>query len=166
VTRRITLRTLAAAAAVAGSQGLLLAGFAAAGRVDGVAAAAACGIVWLAVLALALPGAVACLTLSLALGVLAALAGAPGGLTTTAAGASIAAWDLTRLAAGGARGIDAPTERRLLRSRLRALAAGILPGVVLAGLLRPVRIDMPFVVLASLALLALLTLDQVARRSG
>jgi hypothetical protein len=139
-------------------------GFAIAGRAVGVVAAGACGIAWLAVLALALPGAGACLVLSLTLGVLAAVAGAPGWLPATAAGASVVAWDLTHFAAGAARGVDARAERRLVRIRLRTLAAGVLPGLGVAALLGPVRIDMPFVVLVGLALLALLAVDRVARR--
>lgn len=156
-------RTVVAGLAVLGSQGLLAAGFGAAGRLDGTIGAAACALGWLAVLVWSVPAAGACLTASLALGVLSALAGAPGWLPAAAAGASLAAWDLTRLAAG-ARGADEAGERRIVTGRLGALAAGILPGLALAGLLGWIRLALPFAVMLALAIAALVALDRAARR--
>lgn len=160
----LPLRTLAAALAICGSQGLLLAGFAIAGRVDGMVAALVCALGWVLVLALAASEATLCLVASLGLGVLGALAGAPGWITTTAAGASLAAWDLTLLGARGAAPADEPGERRLLRSHLRALAAGILPGLALAILLGRAQVAIPFAAMVVLVGVALLSLHGVARR--
>ncbi len=156
-------RAIAAALAILASQGLIAAGFGAAGRLDGTIGAAACALGWLAVLAWSLPAAAACLTASLGLGVLAALAGAPGWLPATAAGASVAAWDLTVLAAE-ARGADDGGERRIVTARLAALAAGILPGLALAGLLGRVRLALPFAAMLALAIGALVALHRAARR--
>lgn len=164
--RRLTIRVAAAALAVVASQAMLLAAFATVRRGDGMAAAAVCAVGWGAVLALAAPGVSLCLTASLALAILAVLAGAPGWLTTTAAAASLAAWDLTHLATGGARGVDQAAERRLVTSRLRALAAGILPGLALAALLGQARLAVPFPVMVGAAIVALLALDRAARRTG
>ncbi len=108
----------------------------------------------------------ACLVALLALGVVAVLAGAPGWLGAVAAAASLAAWDLSLLAVQRPRGADRSQERRLLRSHLRALAAGILPGLALAILLGPVRLRIPFLAMVVLAAVALLALHRVARRWG
>jgi hypothetical protein len=164
--RLLAPRGLAAALAILASQGLTLAAFARAGRADGMAAAGGSAVLWMGVLAMALPAAAACLTVSLALAVLSVLSGGPGGLAVGAAGASLAAWDLTRLSSGGAPAADAAGERRLVRSRLLALAGGILPGLVLAGLLGGVRMALPFPVMLGLAVAALLALDRAARRWG
>ncbi len=164
--RPFTARTLVAALAVAASQALLAAAFAWARCGAGVAAAGLCALGWLVVLALAVPFAAACLAASLALAVLAVLAGAPGWLTTAAAAASLAAWDLTGVAGARARGVDGAAERRILASHLRALAAGILPGLALAGVLGEARIALPFPVLVAVAVGARVALDRAARRAG
>lgn len=158
------MRLRAAAVAVTASQGLLVAGFAAAGRPAGAAAALACALGWLLVLAFRWPGASLCLTASLALGVVAALAGAPGWLPATAAAASLVAWDLVLLRVERAR--PGPGERRLLANRLGALAAGVAPGLLLAAVLGRVRVELPFTAVAAAAAIALLALDRAARRWG
>jgi hypothetical protein len=159
-----TLRGPAAAAAVVASQALTLAAFALAGRPWGVAAAGACAVLWLCVLARAIPAAGACLFAAVALAALSILAGAPGWLGVAASSASVVAWDLTRFASGGAPAEDRAGERRLVGSRLGALAAGLLPGLVLAALLGQLRLTLPFPVMLGLGLLALLALDRAARR--
>jgi hypothetical protein len=166
VKSRIAPSTFAAVLAVIGSQGLLLAAFAGAGRLAGMAAAAGCALVWLVLVALAMPGISACFCASLALGVLAAMAGAPALLATAAAGASLAAWDLSLLAAGRGRRADEPEERPFLASRLRALAIGIFPGVALAALLGRARLDIPFLGMLAIPILVLIALDRAARRWG
>jgi len=166
VKTRPTARSLAAALAILASQALTAAGFAVAGRALGAAAAAACALLWLAVLALALPGQAVCLATSLALAVLAVAAGGPGLLAVASAAAGVAAWDLARFATAGAPAADRAGERRLLRSRLLALAAGLLPGLALAAALGPVRLALPFPVMLGAAVLLLFALDRAARRWG
>jgi hypothetical protein len=166
VNLRLGLRGLAAALAVVASQALTLAAFALAGRAAGMAAAGAFALLWLGVLARGVFAAGACLFASVALAVLAVLAGGPGWLGIAACSASVAAWDLTRFTTGGAPAQDGAGERGLVRSRLVALAAGLLPGLVLAALLGQVQLSLPFPVMLGLGLVALLALDRAARRWG
>ena len=166
MTLRPALRHLAAAVAVVASQALTLAAFALAGRPGGMAGAGAWALLWLTVLARAFPAAGACLFGSVALAALSVLAGGPGWLGVAAVAASVVAWDLTRLTSDGVPAGDRAGERRLVRSRLLALAAGLLPGLVLAVLLGHVELTVPFPVMLGLGLVALLALDRAARRWG
>lgn len=134
-----------------------------AGNGLGVAAAAACALCWLVVLAFALPGATACLAASLALEVWGVMAGGPGWLAAASAGASLAAWEFTSSAIEGTRSGE-EADRPFLRHRSIALGAGLLPGLALAGLLGRVHAGIPFAVMAGLAGVALLALDRLARR--
>jgi hypothetical protein len=161
-----TLRGFAAAAAVVASQALTLAAFTLAGRPWGMTAAGACAVLWLGALARAVPAAGACLFASVALAALSILAGGPGWLGVAASCASVVAWDLTRFASGGAPAVDRAGEQRLVRSRLGALAAGLLPGLVLAALFGQLRLTVPFPVMLGVGILALLALDRAARRWG
>ncbi len=162
--RLLALRGLAAATAVIASQALTAAAFALAGNAWGLAGAGACTLLWLVVLGRAVPMAGACLFASVALAALSVLAGAPGWLGVAASTAAVVAWDLTRLATGGAPAEDADGDRRLVRSRLGALATGLLPGLALAALLGQVRLALPFPVMLGLGVVALLALDRAARR--
>jgi len=166
VRRLFTLRPIAAALAILASQALLAAAFAMVRRGEGLAAAAACALGWLTVLVVAAPAASLCLTASLALAVLAVLAGAPGWLSTAATAASLVAWDLTHLATEPARGVDDAAERRMMGSHLRALGAGILPGVALAGVLGQARLTVPFPVMVGVVILALVALHRAGRQAG
>lgn len=160
----VTTPTLVAAAAVSGSQALVAAAYAAAGRPQGIGAAAACAAAWLLLTRLAHRAVFAMLFVGLGLTAGAALAGAPAWLCAAAAGGCVAAWDLSLVAGAAPPEADPAQERRVLRAHLGALAAGLSPGLLLAGLLGDVRIALPFGAVLALGLIAVAALDQAGRR--
>lgn len=160
---RPLLRAWPAALAVVAAEALVGAGFAAAGRPAGIAAAAGCAVAWLAVAALAASGSTALLVATLALEVLGALAGAPAWLCAAATASAVAAWDLSAVAASAPRDPDPVREARVMAGHLRALAVGLGPGVVLAAALGWARVELPFWGVLALGLAAVLALDQASR---
>lgn len=159
-------RVLALVASL-GAAACLAAGLAAAGRPWAA----------LAVLPLALSGAVAPFlrgawlpTLCLVAGTAAAAGGlacgAPPVLALLGAAGALASWDLALLAqaaAPPARGAAPPPSpaRHLL-----ALALGLAPGLALACLGRLVRLELPFVAMLALAAVAVVGLERVVRWRG
>jgi hypothetical protein len=163
VRRASSAPALPAAAAVAASQAVVAAAYAAAHRPLGAAAAVACAVAWLLLTARARRAVFAMLFVALGLAAGAALAGAPSWLCAAAAGACVAAWDLSLLAADAPRAADPDQERRVMRAHLGALAAGLAPGIVLAGLLGGARITLPFGAVLALGVAALAALDRASR---
>ena len=157
-------RALALAAAL-GATASLAAGLAAGGRPLVALAALPLALTWAGTLLPRL-GALAplCLAASVALAAAGLLCGAPTVLMWLGATAALAAWDLVLLARAAARPSRAAAEPPPAGApHLRALVFGLASGLALACLGRLARIELPFVAMLALAVVATGGLERVVR---